>query len=103
VLGVNAVLQARAAALVVSGVDRGALVAWSQGRPEHGSASLGHRSLLADPSRREHLDKLDRAEGRERFCPGAMMVAAEHAPDMFSGGPLPSPCPLFAQGAAPER
>lgn len=87
---------------VARALSEGALVAWFQGRSEYGSVALGHRSLLADPSRRDHLDKLNRVKGRERFCPVATMVAAEHAPDLFSGGPLPSPYPLFAHDVAPE-
>lgn len=87
---------------VARALGEGALVAWFQGRSEYGPAALGHRSLLADPSRRENLERLNRARGREVFFPVASMVAAEHAPDIFSGGPLPSPYSLFAHDVAPE-
>lgn len=87
---------------VARALSEGALVAWFQGRSEYGPVALGHRSLLADPSRRGNLERLNRVKGRERFCPVAPMVAAEHAPDLFSGGPLPSPYPLFVHDVAPE-
>lgn len=87
---------------VARALGEGALVAWFQGRSEYGPAALGHRSLLADPSRGENLERLNRVRGREAFCPVALMVAAEHAPDIFSGGPLPSPYALFVHDVASE-
>lgn len=87
---------------VARALSEGALVAWFQGRSEYGPVALGHRSLLADPSRRDGRARLNRAKGRERFCPVASIVAAEHAADIFSGGPLPSPYPLFVHDVADE-
>jgi carbamoyltransferase len=78
------------------------LVAWFQGRSEYGPRALGHRSLLANPSRAENLDRLNAVKGRERFRPVAPMVAARRAPEIFSGGPLPSPYMLFVHEVAPE-
>ncbi|PWV55436.1 carbamoyltransferase C-terminal domain-containing protein [Nocardiopsis sp. L17-MgMaSL7] len=79
-----------------------ALVAWFQGRSEYGPRALGHRSLLANPSREENLERLNRVKGREQFRPVAPMVSAERAPEIFSQGPLPSPYMLFVHEVAPE-
>jgi carbamoyltransferase len=70
------------------------VVAWFQGRSEWGPRSLGHRSLLADPSRAENLQRLNDIKGREQFRPIAPMVLADRAADIFEG-PLPSPYMLF--------
>lgn len=71
------------------------VVAWFQGRSEYGPRALGHRSLLAHPGHAGNLDRLNAIKGRERFRPVAPMVLAERAPEIFSGGPLPSPYMLF--------
>jgi carbamoyltransferase len=55
---------------------------------------LGHRSLLANPSRPENLSRLNDIKGREQFRPIAPMVLGERAADIFEG-PLPSPYMLF--------
>jgi carbamoyltransferase len=72
-----------------------AVVAWFQGRSEFGPRALGHRSLLADPRRRDNLEKLNDIKGREQFRPVAPMVLAERAEEVFADGPLPSPYMLF--------
>jgi len=78
------------------------VVAWFQGRSEFGPRALGHRSLLADPRRPENLEKLNDIKGREQFRPVAPMVLAERAPEIFAGGPLPSPYMLFTHSVARE-
>jgi carbamoyltransferase len=70
------------------------VVAWFQGRSEYGPRALGHRSLLADPRRRDNLERLNDVKGREQFRPLAPMVTLERAPDLFDG-PLPSPYMTF--------
>lgn len=90
------------AAAVADALSDGALVAWFQGRSEYGPEALGHRSLLAHPADPRSLERLDRVRGRERFRPAAPMVAQERAPEIFSGGPLPSPYTLFAHEVARE-
>ena len=70
------------------------VVAWFNGRAEYGPRALGHRSLLANPGRRETLTKLNDVKGREQFRPVAPMVRLDRAADVFSG-PLPSPYMLF--------
>src|SRR3954447_24013758 len=70
------------------------VVAWFQGRSEYGPRALGHRSLLADPSRSENLVRMNDIKGREQFRPVAPMVLADRAAEIFDG-PLPSPYMLF--------
>ncbi|MBI2710918.1 MAG: carbamoyltransferase [Actinobacteria bacterium] len=76
------------------------VVAWVQGRSEFGPRALGHRSLLAHPGH-DNQDRLNRIKGRESFRPVAPMVLAERAPEIFDGGPLPSPFMLFTHRVAP--
>jgi carbamoyltransferase len=70
------------------------IVAWFQGRSEYGPRALGHRSLLANPSRAENLNRLNDIKGREQFRPVAPMVLLDRAAEIFDG-PLPSPYMLF--------
>jgi carbamoyltransferase len=70
------------------------IVAWFQGRSEYGPRALGHRSLLANPTRADNLERLNDIKGREQFRPVAPMVLAERAAEIFDG-PLPSPYMLF--------
>jgi len=72
------------------------IVAWFQGRSEYGPRALGHRSLLANPSRAANLERLNDIKGREQFRPVAPMVLAERAAEVFQGL-LPSPYMLFTQ------
>jgi len=70
------------------------VVAWFQGRSEFGPRALGKRSLLADPTHPDNLERLNDIKGREQFRPVAPMVLCERAGDIFDG-PLPSPYMLF--------
>jgi carbamoyltransferase len=70
------------------------VVAWFAGRSEYGPRALGHRSLLANPGRRETLTKLNDVKGREQFRPVAPMIRLDRAAEVFEG-PLPSPYMLF--------
>jgi len=70
------------------------VVAWFQGRSEYGPRALGKRSLLANPTRAENLERLNDIKGREQFRPVAPMVRLERAHDIFDG-PIPSPYMLF--------
>jgi carbamoyltransferase len=79
-----------------------AMVAWFQGRSEYGPRALGHRSLLANPTVPENLDRMNDIKGREQFRPIAPMVLADRAPDLFEGGPIPSPYMLFTHRVRPE-
>jgi carbamoyltransferase len=78
-----------------------AIVAWFEGRSEYGPRALGHRSLLANATRAENLERLNDVKGREQFRPVAPMVLAERATEVFEG-PLPSPYMLFTHQVRPE-
>jgi carbamoyltransferase len=77
-----------------------AIVAWFQGRSEYGPRALGHRSLLANPTRADNLERMNDIKGREQFRPIAPMVLAERAGEIFDG-PLPSPYMLFTHRVRP--
>jgi carbamoyltransferase len=77
------------------------VVAWFQGRSEYGPRALGHRSLLANPSRAETLNRMNAIKGREQFRPVAPMVRLERAPEIFEG-PIPSPYMLFVHRVRPQ-
>jgi carbamoyltransferase len=77
------------------------VVAWFQGRSEFGPRALGHRSLLANPSRAENLARLNDVKGREQFRPVAPMVLLDRAGEIFEG-PLPSPYMLFTHRVRPD-
>ncbi|ACY13835.1 carbamoyltransferase C-terminal domain-containing protein [Haliangium ochraceum] len=64
----------------------GRVVAWMQGRAELGPRALGHRSILGDPRRREHVDRLNRIKGREAWRPVAPAIA-EHAIERYCSTP----------------
>ena len=78
------------------------VIAWFDGRSEFGPRALGHRSLLAHPGHQENLERLNDVKGREQFRPVAPMVLLEHAADIFSGGPIPSPYMLFVHDVNPQ-
>ena len=89
------------AAAVADVIAGDGVVAWFQGRSEYGPRALGHRSLLANPSRDENLERLNDIKGREQFRPVAPMVLADRAAEIFDG-PLPSPYMLFTHRVRPE-
>lgn len=59
-------------------------VAWFNGPNEFGPRALGARSLLASPTHRTTLDRLNRVKGREPWRPAALSLTAAgfHALDM---------------------
>ena len=88
------------AAAAAEAIAADEIVAWFQGRSEYGPRALGHRSLLANPSRAENLERLNDIKGREQFRPVAPMVLDERAAEIFDG-PLPSPYMLFTHRVRP--
>ena len=77
-----AILEQRAAELIAEGK----IVGWYQGRMEFGPRALGARSILADPTRPEMKDLLNKyVKHREEFRPFAPSVLAERAPEYFTG------------------
>lgn len=87
----------------VAGVlaDNG-VIAWFDGRSEYGPRALGHRSLLANPGPAGNLERLNDVKGREQFRPVAPMVLLDHAADIFTDGPIPSPYMLFVHRVRPQ-
>ena len=78
------------------------VVAWFDGRSEFGPRALGQRSLIAHPGHPENLERLNDVKGREQFRPVAPMVLLDHAADIFTGGPIPSPYMLFVHDVKPQ-
>lgn len=69
----------------------GQIIGWYQGRSEFGPRALGHRSILADPSRANMKDEINkRVKYREEFRPFAPSVLEEKAGEIFvMDGPSP--------------
>jgi carbamoyltransferase len=61
----------------------GQLGAIYTGRMEYGPRALGARSILANPSRRETHDLLNKRLARSEFMPFAPVIAAEKAASVF--------------------
>lgn len=81
---------------------QGKLVGWCQGRAEFGPRALGHRSLLADPTRKETPDRINQMlKHREPFRPFAPAVLEERYSDYFTGT-LPIPFMLETRQIRPE-
>jgi carbamoyltransferase len=60
------------------------IIGWFQGRSEYGPRALGHRSILANPSKTEMKDTVNaRIKHREPFRPFAGAAPLESARDFF--------------------
>ncbi|MCP4642755.1 MAG: carbamoyltransferase [bacterium] len=80
----------------------GNIVGWYQGRMEFGPRALGSRSILADPSRADMKDLINKyVKHREEFRPFAPSCLVEHARDYFEGC-TESPFMLFVYPVKPE-
>jgi len=91
--------EARAAAWLAEGK----IVGWYQGRMEFGPRALGGRSILADPTRGEMKDLLNKfVKYREEFRPFAPSVLEERAEEYFPGCGR-SPFMLFVCPVAVEK
>jgi len=76
-------------------LEAGAVVGWFQGREEWGPRALGHRSILADPRRKEMKEVLnERIKRREPFRPFAPSILAERASEYFETS---HPSPFMTQ------
>jgi len=81
----------------------GKIVGWFQGRMEFGPRALGARSILADPTRPEMKDLLNRyVKHREDFRPFAPSCLEERAGEYFTGC-VRSPFMLFAYPVEPSK
>ena len=74
-----------------SRIAEGKIVGWYQGRSEWGPRSLGNRSIVVDPRRRDMKDLLNgRIKHREPFRPFAPSVLEERTGEWFEkDGPSP--------------
>jgi carbamoyltransferase len=69
-------------------IAEGRVIAWYRGRMEFGPRALGHRSILADPSRPEMRDRINRmVKMREAFRPFAPAVTIEQVHRWFDVAP----------------
>jgi len=86
--GLEAALLDDVAAEVARRLDCGEIVAWFQGAQEHGPRALGHRSILADPTRFDTRNRINiHVKHRESFRPFAPSVLAEEAEIYFDVAP----------------
>ncbi|MGA8819842.1 MAG: carbamoyltransferase C-terminal domain-containing protein [Xanthobacteraceae bacterium] len=69
-------------------LNDGQLGAIYTGRMEYGPRALGARSILANPSRRETHDLLNKRLARSEFMPFAPVIAAEKAASVFDINPV---------------
>ena len=77
--------------VAVDALARGQLVGWFQGRMEWGHRSLGHRSILADPTSPYVLDNLNSfLRKRERWRSFGVSICGDDLDDYFCG-PASSP------------
>ena len=69
---------------VAARLARGEVIGWVDGRMEFGPRALGHRSILADPSRADAQRRVNaRIKFREGFRPFAPVVPAEDVSTWF--------------------
>jgi carbamoyltransferase len=69
-------------------ITAGEVIAWYRGRMEFGPRALGHRSILADPSRPDMRDRVNAlVKMREAFRPFAPAVSLEQVDRWFDVAP----------------
>ncbi|NPA85337.1 MAG: carbamoyltransferase [Crenarchaeota archaeon] len=78
------------AAVLAEDLVKGKFYAIYQGRAEFGPRALGHRSLVADPRKREHWERMNEVKGREWWRPLAPSLLLEDA-DYFFKDPVEAP------------
>jgi carbamoyltransferase len=79
---------AEACAVASDLIASGEVIAWYRGRMEFGPRALGHRSILADPSRPDMRDRVNAlVKMREAFRPFAPAVSLEQVDRWFDVAP----------------
>lgn len=63
----------------------GKIIGWFDGAMEFGPRALGHRSILADPRKKEVNDELNKRLKRSEFMPFAPSALTEYADEIFVG------------------
>lgn len=66
-------------------IRAGKVIGWFQGRAELGPRALGHRSIVADPTKKEMLESVNQIKGREMWRPLAPSMTAETAAFLLEG------------------
>jgi carbamoyltransferase len=87
-------------------LDQGEIVAWFQGALEIGPRALGHRSILADPTRFDTRNRINtQVKMRESFRPFAPSILAEEVDRFFDlpAGAHPAEYMLLASGLRDDR
>lgn len=83
-------------------IVKGKIVAWCNGRSEHGPRALGNRSILGLPHAKDTKDRLNKIiKFREDFRPVAPVVLAEDAKEFFDMD-WDSPYMMYIVKANPE-
>ncbi len=89
--------------IMAGAIADGKITSWWQGRSEFGPRSLGNRSILADPRRKDMQDILNsRVKFREGFRPFTPSVLKEHAHEYFTLD-IDSPFMLLAPYVQPGK
>lgn len=68
---------------VASLIDSGNVIGWFDGAMEFGPRALGHRTMMADPRKKEINDILNKRLKRSEFMPFAPSVLWEKADEVF--------------------
>jgi len=68
-------------------LHKGNVIAWFQGAAEIGPRALGGRSILANPSGRDMLVRINNIKSREIWRPIAPSVLEENFDEVFEGVP----------------
>jgi carbamoyltransferase len=104
--GLRPILSRDIAADVARRLDRGQIVAWFQGGQELGPRALGHRSILADPTRFDTRNRINsQVKMRESFRPFAPSVMEEVVGAFFDlpGDAHPADYMLLASPLVDDR
>jgi carbamoyltransferase len=84
-------------------ISEGATLGWFQGRSEFGPRSLGARSILGDPRRKDMKDILNnKVKKREHWRPFAASVLFEHMSEYFEIN-CESPFMLYVPKIRPDK
>lgn len=76
--------------LAAKDLSENKVIGWFEGESEVGPRSLGHRSILANPTHAENWPRVNRIKGRESWRPFAPSVLAEKCEEFFTGTQIPS-------------
>lgn len=88
---------------IASRIEKQKIVAWFQGRSEHGPRALGSRSIFMSPTRAENKDILNkRVKHREEWRPFAGIIREEDVSEYFEEGFI-TPHMLYSQTSRTDK